>query len=183
MDPLDALVALGDKVDAFVARVEARHRDELRCAPGCDGCCRVRLTVTGVEATRLARHVAALPAAARAALAATVARPVDPADVRCAALDDAGRCAVYEARPLVCRSHGVPIRLRGPDGAPRIEACALNFVEAGPAAAAPECVLDQQTLSATLLTIDRLAGGGGLASGGARRDLATVLRDALDAAG
>lgn len=40
-----------------------------------------------------------------------------------------GLCAVYEQRPLICRSHGTAVLLE--DG--KVEHCPLNFTEAPPA--------------------------------------------------
>lgn len=145
---------LCDKVDAFFARVEARHRDELRCDRGCYDCCDVRLSITGVEAAAVTAAWRALPEEKRVEVRATWR---DGATA-CAALDRKGRCAVYAGRPLVCRSHGVPIRFSDPRdkrSLPVIEACFHNFTTAGPAAADADCVLDQTTLSAMLLLIDR----------------------------
>lgn len=165
---------LTGRVDAFVGRVEARHPADLRCGPGCDGCCRTRLTITAVEADAIAGWATALPLEERARIADAARAPVDPAAVRCAALDDAGRCRVYPVRPLVCRSHGVPIRLRDPRGLPVITACELNFTARGPAAADPDCVLDQELVSTTLGLIERAIAGPGVAAP-PRRDLADVL--------
>src|SRR5690606_39802005 len=58
------------KVEAFFARVEARHGDDMQCRTGCADCCRVRLTITGVEAAAIRAEVARWPAARRRALAA-----------------------------------------------------------------------------------------------------------------
>jgi hypothetical protein len=87
---------------------------------------------------------------------------------RCAALDGGGRCRIYGARPLVCRSHGVPIRLRD-RGLPVVQACHRNFTCTAPDA---DCVLDQTTLSATLFAVDAASGGGG-----ARVELAQLLAE------
>jgi len=162
--PYAALVA---KVDAFVARVEARHAADLRCGPGCATCCHARLTVTSVEADAIRAWLAAEPAAARAAIA-TAAAAAPPE--RCAALDADDRCRIYPVRPLVCRSHGIPIRLRQ-GGLPVVTSCALNFTARGPAAADADCVLDQELVSTTLGVIDRAAGG----EPTARVDLAALL--------
>jgi Fe-S-cluster containining protein len=159
---LDRYRELTDKVDAFFARVAARHAADLRCAPGCAMCCHDRLTVTTVEADAIRAHVAAMPADARAALRATAETSTDA----CAALDAGGRCQIYAARPLVCRSHGVPIRTRA-RSLPVITSCSLNFTARGPAAADPDCVLDQETLSTILLA---------LSPDGVRHDLAALLR-------
>jgi uncharacterized protein len=184
------------RVDGFVARVTARHPADLRCAPGCDGCCRTRLTIAAVEAEAIEAWAATLSAIERATIAdaarassSTTVRP-EPireaqgersrrtdADVRCAALDDDGRCRIYPARPLVCRSHGVPVRLRSERGLPVITACELNFTARGPAAADTDCVLDQELVSTTLGLIDRAAGGGAPRP---RRALADVLAALAD---
>ncbi len=138
------LEELTHKVDAFFARVALRHGDDMQCASGCSDCCRVRLTVTSVEAAAIRAHVTTWPAEQRRALAET------GPDDRCAALDAAGRCRIYPVRPLVCRSHGVPIRMRR-GGLPVVASCPRNFTHTTPD---PDCVLDQATLSAVLLAVD-----------------------------
>lgn len=161
MSRLDELHA---KVDAFFARVEARHGDDMQCRTGCSDCCRVRLSVTAVEAAAIRAEAGTWPTVRRRALAA--ARP--PEEDRCAALDGEGRCRIYAARPIVCRSHGAPIRMRR-DSLPVLESCFRNFTRSEPA---PDCVLDQTTLSALTLAVDREAGGDG-----SRVDLAALLAE------
>jgi uncharacterized protein len=161
------LPELHAKIDAFFARAEARHGDDMQCRTGCSDCCRVRLTITGVEAAAIRDEVAGWPADRGGGVAVPGAgAAADAAADRCAALDDAGRCRIYAARPIVCRSHGVPIRMRR-GALPVIEACFRNFTRTEPAA---DCVLDQTTLSALTLAVDRAAGGDG-----ARVDLAALL--------
>lgn len=142
---------LVDKVDAFFSRAQARHPGEIRCASGCSDCCEDGLTITGVEAAAIRAYLTALPTDARARLGARAAG----GGGRCAALDEDGRCAIYPARPLVCRSHGLPIRLRE-GGLPVVRACAHNFTGGLPD---DDCVLDQATLSTLLAAVDRACGG------------------------
>ena len=161
MSRLDEVTA---KVDAFFARVEARHGDDMQCHTGCSDCCHARLTVTGVEARAIGHELATWDPPRRAALAAhAAAAPTD----RCAALDPGGRCLIYAARPVVCRSHGAPIRLRQ-GSLPVVQSCFKNFTHTTPD---PDCVIDQETLSALVLTVDRTEGGDGT-----RIDLASLLR-------
>jgi Fe-S-cluster containining protein len=191
------------KVDAFFARVADRHGEAMQCTTGCSDCCHVRLTITGVEALTIRDHVAGWPIDRRRDLAAI--GPSDRPSViagrgagaaggagdlprqagdlpreldRCAALDPAGRCKIYEARPLVCRSHGVPVRLQ--QGAlPVVQACHRNFTHTTPD---PDCILDQATLSAMLYAIDAAEARGGASGGrahepGDRVELAGLLAD------
>lgn len=148
---MSRLGELTAKIDGFFARVEARHGDDMQCRTGCSDCCRTALTITKIEADAIRR------------LGRRVAVNRDPAV--CAALDEHGRCQIYEARPIVCRSHGVPIRMRE-DSLPVIRSCHRNFTETEPD---PDCVLDQETLSALVLAVN----GGDQT----RIDLATLLSD------
>ena len=157
---------LAAKVDAMFARVEARHGDQMACNTGCSHCCHVRLTVTAVEADAIQRLIDTMPAPDADALRANAEAA---APDRCTALDANGRCLIYAARPIVCRSHGAPVRLRE-NSLPVVQACRDNFTANGPAAADADCVIDQQTLSALLLAVDRDAGGDGT-----RFDLADVI--------
>lgn len=156
---------LTTKVDAFFARAIARHGRDMQCGSGCSDCCHTRLTITAVEAAAIRREVASWPAERRAAVRdQAVAAAAD----RCGALDATGRCLIYDARPIVCRSHGAPIRLRE-RSLPVVQACHRNF-PAGPEHADADCIIDQTTLSALVLAVDRDAGGDG-----SRFDLADVL--------
>jgi uncharacterized protein len=150
------LAELTGKIDGFFARVEARHGDDMQCQTGCSDCCHVRLSITHVEAAAIRSHLAGR--------SVTVGTHPD----RCAALDPAGRCQIYDARPVVCRSHGVPIRMHE-DSLPVIRNCHRNFLHTTPDA---DCVLDQATLSTLVLAVDRASG-----HDGTRIDLADLLAD------
>ena len=151
---------LAAKIDAFFARVAARHGADMACNSGCSDCCHVRLSVTAVEAAAIRDEVATWDTARRAELARTVAAA---APERCAALDGGGRCLIYGARPVVCRSHGAPIRMTR-RSLPVVESCFRNFTSTTPD---PDCVLDQTTLSALVLAVN--GGNDG------RADLAELL--------
>jgi uncharacterized protein len=160
---------LAAKVDAFFARVQTRHGDDMLCGSGCHHCCHVRLSITKVEADAIRAEIGGWTRERKRALTANVAAA---APDHCAALDRDGRCLVYPARPIVCRSHGAPIRMRDARSLPVVQACSNNFTVSGPDAAEPDCILDQTTLSAMVLAVDRDAG-----NDGTRIDLAAVLAD------
>ena len=160
---------LAAKVDAFFSRVQARHGSEMKCNTGCHHCCFVRLSVTRVEADAIRTEVAGWTAEQKQALAANlVAAPPQ----HCAALAPNGRCMIYPVRPIVCRSHGAPIRMQSERSLPVVQACSNNFTADGPSAADPDCILDQTTLSTMVLAVDRAEG-----NDGTRIDLAAVLAD------
>ncbi len=102
--------------DAFVTRTTARLSHHIACAPGCGVCCRLQ-SVTPLEAYVIERsleNTASIPPRRSAR---------SPGD--CPFLTDDNRCAIYAARPLICRSHGLII-LENDDGKPR-RTCVRNF--------------------------------------------------------
>ncbi len=150
---------LTEKVDEFFARVASREAAAMQCATGCSDCCQYGLSATVAEAEAVADVVAAMTADERLALAHNIDRrradvAAGAAQPRCVALNEAGRCMIYAGRPTVCRSHGVPVRLLDERSLPVVSACYRNFVERAPDTIAADCVLDQTTLSATLLAIN-----------------------------
>jgi uncharacterized protein len=164
MSPMSRHAELTAKVDAFFTKVQTRHGSDMQCTTGCSDCCHTRLTITSVEARAIRELVASWPEDRRRALAAHAA--AQAAD-RCAALDEDGRCGIYDARPIVCRSHGAPIRMRDSRSLPVVQSCFRNFTHTTPDA---DCVIDQETLSTLVLAVDRAEG-----TGGDRIDLAELL--------
>lgn len=150
---LERLGQLAAKVDAFFARVETRHGAQMECRSGCHDCCLPGLSFTGVEARALREALAQLPGPLRARLKA---RASAAALDRCVLLDEHGRCCAYHARPMICRSHGVPVRVRDRRGLPLVDACVRNFHDPRAHDLPGEDVLDQESLSKILLAIDAL---------------------------
>lgn len=142
-------------VDRFFARVLAAQGAHMRCAPGCTACCQDDLELLRLEAEVLRDALRRLPRAARDRLAARARAGGPP----CALLEEDGRCALYDARPLICRSHGLPLLYRDPDDPLQAElsCCELNFRDADPP---PDAVLDATLLHATLALADRLGTDG-----------------------
>jgi len=95
------------RADALAA--DAPGRGAWACAAGCSFCCHLKVTVSPGEAMALARRLsdaqrARVDANARRA-AGLPAADYRRARIRCALLDDSGRCAAYDVRPLKCRAH------------------------------------------------------------------------------
>ena len=165
---LDEYEQLAEKVDAFFERVQGRYGAQMRCASGCSDCCGHQLTISVVEAEAMARALATRDAETRRRLAARAAA-LAGASGPCPALEADGRCAVYEARPLVCRSHGVPMHVPAQGALPvlnegleledgsRVACCHLNFTTQSLDEVAPDCVLDLVNMAATLAVVNARA--------------------------
>jgi uncharacterized protein len=141
--------ALLARVDEICHMTSERFGAEIVCRAGCDACCR-HLSIFAVEAAALNRalHQAPGDLSARIRQRAAAAAPEDP----CPLLQD-GLCLLYQARPIICRTHGLPLLLHR-DGKSEIDFCPENFrgLESIPGSA----VLDLERLNATLATINAL---------------------------
>lgn len=152
--PRERLNELFLKVDTFFARAQGKYGEAITCRAGCDDCCRRRFSVTTIEAAAIVEALDRLPAEERRRVAA---RAADPEGTVCPALGEDGRCAVYEARPTICRTHGLPIRFteqKAGRSLPVVDACPKNFVGRDLGAIEPASVLDQATLSTVLVALD-----------------------------
>jgi uncharacterized protein len=111
-------------VDRLVAPLAATQGARLRCCAGCHGCCADGLAVFAIEADLIELRHADL-----------LANGAPSGGGGCAFLDGEGQCRIYESRPYVCRTQGLPLRWLGRDeheGAVELrDICVLN-VEGGP---------------------------------------------------
>lgn len=123
LNDLDTLFVAIDQ--AFEA-VRQAHPEAITCGKGCADCCQAVFDVSLVEAVNLQAHVQRLDLSVREeiALAAQEARQaweqimdagLDPgvARIRCPLLDGQGLCLCYEARPVNCRTYGIPTVIDG----------------------------------------------------------------------
>jgi len=121
-------------VDSLAARLTERYRSHLVCRAGCSGCCDHDLSVFEVEADAVRTAVQALPAGLRQRLARQVREAQEHnargEPVACPLLVN-NRCSIYEARPIICRSQGLPLLYRAEDGNPEVDYCLLNFTQPG----------------------------------------------------
>ena len=118
------------------------------------GWCHRRVGGSGGGAGALQRSLDARGAAERGALRAR-GRWGGPS--RCAALGDDGRCGVYAARPIICRTHGLALRFRDDRRhLPMLDACPKNYTDVDLASLDPATVLDQTTLSTVVAALDAL---------------------------
>lgn len=116
---MGALGALHALVDTAAGALFVRHAERTVCRRGCSACCVDNLTVFEVEAERIRRAYPKLK------------RKTAHAPGACALLDDDGACRVYDARPYVCRTQGLPLAMFEEDKEGEIQEhrsiCELNL--------------------------------------------------------
>ncbi len=156
----DNYTQLLTKVDEMFAGVSRRHQGQFSCRSGCHGCCQAGLTFTNVEASSIREWLAANPdVAAKISDAAQMFGDND----FCAMLDREGRCSIYEVRPMICRSHGMPVSWEADDalqsgdlqGVESRDVCPLNFDGVDLSALPKTDVLSLDKLNIVLSLINR----------------------------
>ncbi len=165
------------RVDESAAAIFERRADAIECAKGCHACCVDGLAVLEVEAAEIALHL----------------QTADPTDQKtpapppggCAFLDAAGACTIYPVRPLVCRTHGLPLKMATDDDnrsqrqktlrvVDDVSVCDLNFRDAAIASAD---ILDAERIQMLLTVVNaRFCANVGLPAEG-RTPLAELASD------
>jgi Fe-S-cluster containining protein len=103
-------------VDRLTKRLSSRHESQMQCRAGCRDCC-MNLSLLPVEWFSI-----------KMMLAEAGLFPEFRTDRSCGFLDEYGLCRIYFCRPLICRTHGLPLYYWGDEG-PLVNFCELNFTE------------------------------------------------------
>ena len=105
---------LVDKIDRRVAVLEKMHHQHLSCKLGCSHCC-MDYSIFPVEYYTILEKIKDRGL-----------QPVDASEDQCIFLDN-NSCMIYEHRPIICRTHGLPLLYTNDEGEWELSACELNF--------------------------------------------------------
>jgi uncharacterized protein len=112
------------KIDQKFSEIQSRNSAKMKCGQGCHSCCVPNLTVFAIERENLKELIQSTPGLEQKLRDLEASDPFQ--GERCKFLEADGKCAVYEARPLVCRSHGAPLFSKQ-DDKQLLDVCPLNF--------------------------------------------------------
>ncbi len=135
------------KIDLFIRERTDRFGSRLQCRPGCALCCKCDIEVLPVEFYFLR---------SRPSLSAAVKQHVSGAQeqIACSFLKQ-DYCAIYCDRPVICRTHGLPLLIRAAKGTKR-NCCPLNAAPLDLAKLARSDLLDLETLNTLLSAVNLL---------------------------
>jgi Fe-S-cluster containining protein len=146
---LDNYRQLVARVDALCHGIEGALQEHITCSEGCSSCC-TAITIFPVEAAAISAALDALPDEEAAAIRSHVAEHGQ--DERCPLLSH-HRCLLYDVRPIICRTHGLPI-LYVEDDEKRVDCCPLNLEQCE--SLPGSLVIDLDRLNALLVAINAL---------------------------
>lgn len=111
------------KVDSFCQKLETLYHDHLVCKPGCSQCCEVERTILPVEAYIVEQQLLTLSLPKIKQI-----KKLHKDDDETCPLLLKDRCVIYPARPIICRTYGLPILYHEAERA-FIDYCRLNFIQ------------------------------------------------------
>ncbi len=133
MQSKSALETLRQNATEFFDRVSTKNGEKMSCQAGCAACCHAEFSVSLAEAALISNWFSSLGLDQQAKLKTEWSKPklmgVDPlgkAAAPCAFLLDS-KCSVYFARPLICRTQGLPLKIQNEENEIVVDACPLNF--------------------------------------------------------
>lgn len=137
------------RVDSLVCGIEEQLKESLTCHAGCSSCC-LAITIFPVEAAALNAALDCLSPEESAAIRKQVSENAD--GERCPLLLN-DRCLLYESRPVICRTHGLPITFKENDNQ-QFDCCPLNQLESE--SLPGSAVIDLDRLNTLLVAVNSL---------------------------
>jgi len=121
---LDNYNQLTLRVDALCDGIAASLGEQITCSAGCSSCC-TAISVFPVEAAAMRDALDCLPERQAEEIRQHVSEHAE--GERCPLLFR-NRCLLYDVRPLICRTHGLPIVYTS-EGRRSSDCCPLNLTE------------------------------------------------------
>ena len=134
------------KVDAFSNHIRKKHGEQIVCRHGCTDCCSHDLQVMPVEFFYLKQGLELQPEVAG------LIKDAFGAETSCILLSRGG-CLLYEARPVICRTHGLPLLITEAEGQYR-DCCPKNFSKQSIEGLPPEDLLHLERLNTMLVSVN-----------------------------
>ncbi|MEI7815983.1 MAG: YkgJ family cysteine cluster protein [Desulfuromonadales bacterium] len=148
-DYLDNYRQLTARVDSLCSSIEAVLGEQITCSPGCSSCC-TSITIFPVEAAAMLEALSNLPEQEAEKIRLHISENAH--GERCPLLFN-HHCLLYEARPIICRTHGLPI-IYTADDQRKSDCCPLNLADAE--SLSGSSVVDIDTLNTLLVAINTI---------------------------
>lgn len=101
MGAIEEYFRLRARIDKRIGRIRILHGKDITCSKGCSSCC-INLTVFPVEFYAILQDLKD-----KRAKSGNIS--FNESTTSCGFLDEERLCRIYSSRPIICRTHGLPI--------------------------------------------------------------------------
>jgi Fe-S-cluster containining protein len=138
------------RVDSLCCDITGLLAEHITCREGCSSCC-TAITIFPVEAAALVAAYEELPREQQQEIRRHVSEHAE--GERCPLLKD-HRCLLYAGRPIICRTHGLPIVYT--EGNERKGDCCPRNVSGDHQALSGTAIIDLDRLNTLLVAVNAL---------------------------
>lgn len=138
-------LSLRNEIDTLSENLEKKHTKHMKCKTGCDMCC-MDYSVFPLEFHFILNQ-----------LKNEKAKPLINKDAGindCIFLNN-HKCTIYNVRPVICRTHGLPLIYMNESGDWELSACELNFTEFDMGEFTEKNTFPQDTFNSKLFVLNR----------------------------
>jgi len=120
LQEINKYIELRTDISELSDKLSALHKKEMACKKGCSSCC-MNFQVLPVEYFSILNQLKENPP--------QQLKELDVEAEDCSFLTE-DVCQMYEARPIICRTHGLPLLFMNEEGdAWELSACPMNFTD------------------------------------------------------
>jgi uncharacterized protein len=141
------------KVDEFSSRIIQRYGKNINCGYGCSDCCQQNLNLLPLEYLFIQKGFSLLPEPMRKIVHNRSAQGLG--DYTPCLLLNHEACVLYERRPIICRTHGLPLFITEGDKERR-DCCPKNFTSYCLELLPQTDFIHLERLNTILITINRV---------------------------
>jgi Fe-S-cluster containining protein len=120
------IITLQENASGFFEKIHQKHSTQMECKKGCSKCCQTDISVFEIEGERINEWFYAQDELQQKDLLELWSTPHQAG--YCSFLYN-DQCTIYEARPLICRTQGLPLFLSKENV---LDYCPLNFKAGDP---------------------------------------------------
>ena len=137
---------LRNQIDTRIEELTSEHKQHLTCSKGCDLCC-FSFRIFPVEFYAIAGEM-------NVSVNPDISVEIGETE-RCGLLDN-HQCSIYNSRPIICRTHGMPLLNTDENGDEwQLNICELNFKDADDDLFNDDNILFEDQINAELFQINK----------------------------
>ena len=112
---------LRNEIDSEIKLLEKEHKSHMKCKAGCDLCC-MDYGILPIEFFSILEELK------KNDFQKETLKETPKDENSCVFLQN-HVCTIYKSRPVICRTHGLPLLFTNQDGEWQLSACELNFTK------------------------------------------------------